>query len=78
MERIQREFEKEDIPIFTEILFSRPNENPGKKICMYAHEHEIELIIAGSRGLSKVKNLLLGSVSSNIVHHAECPVLIMK
>jgi len=78
MERIREEFEKEGIPISTDILFGRPNENPGKKICMYAREHEIELIIAGSRGLGKVKNILLGSVSSNIVHHAECPVLIMK
>lgn len=35
-------------------------------------------IIMGSRGLSPVKELLLGSVSDRVVRHAHCPVTIVR
>lgn len=78
MESIQKEFQQEDIPVSTEIILGGANETPGEKVCQYAEKNKIDLIIAGSRGLSKVKNILLGSVSTNIVQHAASPVLIMK
>lgn len=37
-----------------------------------------ELIICGDRGLSRVEYALVGSVSSYLVHHAPCDVLIVK
>jgi nucleotide-binding universal stress UspA family protein len=43
-----------------------------------AEEHEAEAIVVGSRGLSGVKSLLLGSVSSGIVHHALRPTLVVR
>jgi nucleotide-binding universal stress UspA family protein len=36
------------------------------------------LIVVGSRGLGPVKRLLVGSVSESIVHHAKCPVLVVR
>jgi nucleotide-binding universal stress UspA family protein len=36
------------------------------------------LLVAGSRGLGPVKHLLLGSVSEALVHHAACPVLVVR
>jgi nucleotide-binding universal stress UspA family protein len=48
------------------------------EILNYAHENQIDLIIAGSRGLSQIRNWLLGSVSSKLTHYAECSVLIVK
>jgi nucleotide-binding universal stress UspA family protein len=32
----------------------------------------------GSRGMGPVKRLVLGSVSEGIVHHARCPVLVLR
>jgi len=44
----------------------------------YAHQNSIDLIVAGSRGLSRIQGWLLGSVSRKLVHYAECSVLIIK
>jgi nucleotide-binding universal stress UspA family protein len=52
--------------------------SPARSILDYAEAHEFELIIVGSRGLGSFKELLLGSVSSEVVHHAKIPVLVVK
>ena len=44
----------------------------------YAEEWKVELIIVGTRGLSGFKKLLLGSVSSALVAHAPCSVLVIR
>ena len=38
----------------------------------------VDLIIVGTRGRSGLKRMLLGSVASEVVKHAGCPVLIIK
>ena len=37
-----------------------------------------DLIIVGTRGLNPVQRILLGSVSSKVVHRAECDVLVIR
>ena len=51
----------------------------------YAHEiievakrNDCELIIMGSRGMSPIKELMLGSVSLKVMHHAACPVMVVR
>lgn len=44
----------------------------------YAIAGEYDLIIIGSRGLSGLKKLMLGSVSQKVVQKAHCPVLVVK
>jgi nucleotide-binding universal stress UspA family protein len=38
---------------------------------------DADLVVVGSRGLSRLKGLLLGSVSYNIAHRATCPVVVV-
>jgi len=48
------------------------------EIIQYVKDHEIDLILAGSRGLSEIRSWLLGSVSRKLVHYANCSILIVK
>jgi nucleotide-binding universal stress UspA family protein len=48
------------------------------EIIEYVKKNRIDLIVAGSRGLSRVRSWLLGSVSRKIVHYSGCSVLIVR
>lgn len=47
-------------------------------IIEYAESEDVNLIIIGSRGKTKFKRLLLGSVSSNVLKNAHCTVLVIR
>jgi nucleotide-binding universal stress UspA family protein len=49
-----------------------------EQIVKVAKESEAELIILGSRGMTELKSLLLGGVANKVVHHAKCPVLLVR
>jgi nucleotide-binding universal stress UspA family protein len=52
--------------------------NPAQEICEYAKHNNVDLIVIGSRGLSGIQKLVMGSVSGQVTTQAECPVLIVK
>jgi len=52
--------------------------NPASVILDYNKKKKFDLVIVGSRGLGKFKELILGSVSSKIVHHSPCAVLLIR
>ncbi|TLX90114.1 MAG: universal stress protein [Thaumarchaeota archaeon] len=49
-----------------------------KEIVEYAEKNKMEMIVIGSRGISGIKKMLLGSVASGVVTYAHCPVLVVK
>ena len=52
--------------------------SPGERICATAAEHGIELIILGSHERGAFGRFVHGSVSDYVVHHAPCPVLVVR
>lgn len=49
-----------------------------QEIIRTAKEGKFDLIVIGGRGISKIRELLLGSVTDGVIHHAPCPVLVIK
>jgi len=51
---------------------------PSEEIVRHAVETECDLIVIGARGLSAVEKLLIGSVSSQVLHYAPCAVTLVR
>jgi nucleotide-binding universal stress UspA family protein len=51
---------------------------PAVEIIRLAHIHHADLIVIGNRGLTGLKRILEGSVSSQVVTDAPCSVLVVK
>jgi nucleotide-binding universal stress UspA family protein len=49
-----------------------------EQIVKTCREKNFDLIVMGARGLSKMKEMFLGSVSDGVTRHACCPVLVVK
>lgn len=52
--------------------------SPEALICQVASEWNADLIVVGRRGRRGLKEILLGSVSSYVTHHATCSVLVVQ
>ena len=48
------------------------------EIVDYSFRENIDLIVVGTRGMSGINKLLLGSTASGVLRHSYCPVLIIK
>jgi nucleotide-binding universal stress UspA family protein len=52
--------------------------DPAIQLELAADEHGADLVVVGARGHSVAHRLLLGSVSTRLVHHARRPVLVIR
>lgn len=52
--------------------------DPSSTILDFCEKEKYDIIIMGSRGMGKFKEIVLGSVSSKVLHHSSCPVLIIR
>lgn len=51
---------------------------PTLDIVEFANDKRFDLIVMGSRGLSPLKEMFLGSVANAVVHKSKVPVLVVK
>ncbi|MBF1999323.1 MAG: universal stress protein [Synechococcales cyanobacterium M58_A2018_015] len=83
-----QQFEKESLEKFQayseqaiamgiETEFTQIPGNPGRTIQKIAQTWKADLIVMGSRGRTGLSELVLGSVSNYVMHHAPCSVLIV-
>lgn len=64
----------EGVNVHTEVLFGPAAE----EIITVAEVRGCDLIVMGSRGLSGLRGLLLGSHTQKVISHAHCPVLVVR
>ena len=55
----------------------------SKEFCIceiigFADKEKVDLIILGTRGRTRFKKLLLGSVADGVVTHSSCPVMVVR
>ncbi len=49
----------------------------AEEIKQYAKDHGFDLIVMASHGVGPVRQLLLGSTTERVLHHAPCPLLVV-
>jgi len=74
LEQCERIAAKNNIPIRARSELG----DPAKIIIELANSNDCDLIVMGSRGRSAFKELLLGSVTLKVAHHAKCPVMVVR
>ena len=65
---------KNAVPFYSRILAG----DPGYSIVEYSNTHNIDVIVIGARGLSALKKIFLGSVSSYVMHKSKAAVMLIK
>lgn len=51
---------------------------PEAKIVEAARNWPADLIVMGTHGRNAIANILLGSVAQGVLHHAPCPVMVLR
>jgi nucleotide-binding universal stress UspA family protein len=63
---------------FKSEILEDPTLRVSSLIINHAERENVDLVVVGNRGRKGVKRMLLGSVASDIVTYAHCPVLVVK
>jgi nucleotide-binding universal stress UspA family protein len=63
-----------DMPLRTVVKIG----DPAKTTVEFCEEEKFDLIIIGSRGYSRLKQMILGSASQYVILRCTCPVMIVR
>ena len=76
LEKVKHNATEKKVRVKTDIIVGKTS--VANEIVEYAEKENINIIIIGSRGISGFKRILLGSVASEVVTYAHCPVFVVK
>ncbi|KKH94658.1 hypothetical protein EO95_18400 [Methanosarcina sp. 1.H.T.1A.1] len=57
---------------------SAVGKNPAESIIDIAEEKDADLIVVGTKGMTGLSHILLGSVAETVVRHSKRPVLVVR
>lgn len=73
IEKIKDEAAAGNVKITSEVTLGNP-----AAIIVEKSKKDYDSIVIANRGLSGIKEIMLGSVSNVVSHHAKCPVLLIR
>jgi nucleotide-binding universal stress UspA family protein len=76
LESIAQSIQKKNIS--TEINVLMATDSVPVEILNYSKRKRIDLIVIGTKGKTGAERVLLGSVASHVITHAQCPVLVVR
>lgn len=76
VDSVRKIAEKAGVGVETKLVEHRPSVPDA--IIQFASEAGVDLIVMGTKGRTGIKRFLLGSVTESVVHHAHCPVLVVR
>ena len=76
LNEVKQKASKTNIEVKTDVIIGYTS--VAKSIVEYAEERNMDLIVIGTRGMTGIKKMLLGSTATGVVTYAHCPVLIVK
>jgi nucleotide-binding universal stress UspA family protein len=76
VDRVKQKALEKNVKVKTDVVIGISS--VVKEIIEYAEKNKVDMIVMGSRGLSGIKKMLLGSVASGVLIYSHCPVLVTK
>ena len=52
--------------------------DPSDQVVALARQRNVDLIVTSTHGHSSLEHVLVGSVAESILHHAPCPVFVVR
>ncbi len=77
-ESVQRIKEQAKAAKATVNVVVQESPSPAEAIVEYAEKNGVDLIVIGNKGAGAVERFLIGSVSSKVVSHSPCSVMVVK
>jgi nucleotide-binding universal stress UspA family protein len=76
VDKVKQKATENKVSVKTEVLIKYTS--VVKEIVEYAENDKVDMIVIGSRGMTGLKKILLGSVANGVVTYSHCPVLVVK
>ncbi len=75
IEKAEKELKKKHVESYQSTILQG---NPAQEILEFARDNNVDIIIMGSRGAGMFETLMLGSVSHQVCHLADCTCVTVK
>lgn len=78
LDNVKTSAKEQNVRKFESVIIEDILSKVAYAIVNYAESKNVDLIVIGTRGRSGLKKMLLGSVASDVITYAPCPVMVIR